>query len=760
VAALLAVPQLTAAVPRVPESLPGAPPLPAELRARLEKTLDAQAPDYEPRTRNLRPDGSPLYTNRLLLESSPYLRQHAHNPVNWYPWGEAAFAEARRLGRPLLVSIGYSTCHWCHVMEEESFDDPVVAEQLNAHFIAIKVDREVRPDVDAVYMSAAQALTGSGGWPLNVFVTPDRKPFYAGTYFPPEDRGRRPAFKTILARIQSAWENERARLDGTADRLAAAVRADLENVSADGSWAPDARPVDEAVRSYRNRFDSTWGGLGRGTKFPSSLPVRLLLRQHRRTGDALAREMALLTLEKMAAGGMRDHVGGGFHRYTTEPRWLVPHFEKMLYDNALLAMAYTEAWQATEREDFAAVARETLAYLDREMSVPKGGFASASDADSRSDSGEMEEGWFFTWTAAEIREALPEHEASAVIAYYSVTDAGNFEGRNILHAWRERDAVAAELGVETAVLIARLESARRRLYEARARRPPPLRDDKVLVAWNGLAISAFARAGFAFAESALSERAARAADFLLRESWKDGRLARVWKSGSAAGPAFLEDYAFLIAGLLDLYEAQHAPRWLEAAVALQAALDRHYADDVGGAYFKSADDGQRLIAREKPAHDGAVPSGNSVTALNLLRLGALTSDPAYRERAGMLFSAFEALLNRRPTSMSELLVALDFQLEATREIALVRPSPPASADGSAALLERLRTRFFPNRVLSVVVLGADQEAHAARVPWVSNKPAPDLRTTAYVCVNRVCDSPTADPEVFESQIAKPLFGSP
>ena len=697
-------------------ALPGAPPLPDGVRAELARALATRPGGYVPRTKHRRADGSPIYTNRLLLEPSPYLQQHAHNPVNWFPWGDEAFAEAKRLNRPVLVSIGYSTCHWCHVMEEESFDDPETAAYLNAHFVAVKVDREARPDVDSVYMAATHALGQRGGWPLNVFVTPAREPFFAGTYFPPEDRGGRMGFPTLLRTVHEQYSTEPERVAGFAGRLADAVRQSLEGVSADASRVPAASTLTRAATSYAARVDPVWGGIGEQTKFPSTVPVRLLLRVHRRSGDERALRAATLTLEKMAAGGMRDHVGGGFHRYSTDPRWLVPHFEKMLYDNALLALAYLEAGHATGREDFTAVARDVLRYVAREMTSDGGAFYSATDADSASPEGHMEEGLFFTWTPAEIDAALGDERGRIARAWYGVTEAGDLEGRSVLRTWRDADAVAAELGIAPAALARTVEDAREDLYRARAKRPPPLRDEKVLVAWNGLMISAFARAGLLLDDPDATARARRAAEFVLTRMRSDGRLRRVFQDGRASGPAFLEDYAFLIAGLLDLYEASPDPRWLREAIALQATLDRYYADELGGAYFKTADDHERLLAREKPSQDAAVPSGNSVAALNLLRLAEFTGDDAYRERVAMLFSAFYERITASPTTLPEMLVALDFHHDRAKEIVLV--APEGAGGGAAPLVDVVRSVYAPNRILAVVTEGPDLAAHAEVVPLV------------------------------------------
>src|SRR5262245_30475681 len=499
------------------------------------------------------PSSGHKHTNRLIHETSPYLLQHAHNPVDWWPWGDEAFAEARRLGKPVFLSIGYSTCHWCHVMEEESFEDEEIATAMNELYVSIKVDREERPDVDAVYMSAVQALTGSGGWPMSVWLTPDREPFFGGTYFPPRDgaRGARTGFLSLLQGIHEQYVSDPTRVGKAKDALVRAVRGHMEAKAAEA--APGGRPgpslIADTVTVFKRLFDDRDGGVRRAPKLPSNMPIRLLLREHARAADDVALLMAALTLEKMAAGGMYDQLGGGFHRYSTDARWLVPHFEKMLYDNALLVVAYAEAHQVTGRADFARVARDTLDYLLREMTAPEGGFYSATDADSKRPDGKSEEGAFFVWSEAEIRQLLGGGaEAERFIRYYGVTAAGNFEGANIL-------AVAAPDEGEQAALAPQ----RAALYEARARRPPPFRDEKILAAWNGLAISAAAVAGRLFAEPRYVEAAVRAATFVLDKMRPGGRLARSAKDGRTGVAGFLDDYAFMCAGLIDLYEATLEP---------------------------------------------------------------------------------------------------------------------------------------------------------------------------------------------------------
>jgi uncharacterized protein YyaL (SSP411 family) len=729
--------------------LPGAQALPDEVATRLRAAWDARPKGYVPRTRHLRPDGGPRYTNRLFLETSPYLLQHAHNPVDWHPWGDEAFEAARRLGRPVLLSVGYSTCHWCHVMEEESFEDEEIARYLNEHYVAIKVDREERPDVDAVYMNAVQTLTGRGGWPMTVWLTPERRPFYGGTYFPPRDgdRGVAVGFLTLLRKLRTTYDAEPARVVEAAASLADEVRKNLASAGAAGDPVGPAL-LHRAAALARERFDPVHGGTRGAPKFPGSFPVRFLLRYHRRTGDAEALRMATVTLEQMAAGGIRDHVGGGFHRYSTDDRWLVPHFEKMLYDNALLALAYLEGYQATGRADFADVAREILRYVARDMTSDDLAFFSATDADSRAPDGERREGWFFTWTPAEIEAVLGAEDARLVAAYYAVGPEGSFEGRSILHAPRPLEAVARDVGRAPGDLATALASARERLYAARAKRPPPLRDEKILAAWNGLMISAYARAAVVLGDPEYAESAKEAAEFVLAAMHRDGRIFRSWKDGRLHRAGYLDDYAFLIAGLLDLQDATGELVWFQHAIALDDVLAAHFEDREAGGFFTTSDDGEPLLAREKPAYDGAEPSGNSVHALNLLRLYELTGKESYRRRALGTIGALGGRLAADPTALGELLLAVDWQLDAPKEIVI---ATPRSRDQAAPFLAELRRHFVPNRV--VLLVAPDDDDQNTLVPLIEGKGALGGRPTAYVCENRVCDLPTSDPAVFARQIA-------
>ncbi|MES1206957.1 MAG: thioredoxin domain-containing protein [Pseudomonadota bacterium] len=725
---------------------PHAPSYSFELSTALADALarrQAAPGGYTPRTHHLVGD-APTYTNRLILESSPYLLQHAHNPVDWRPWGDEAFETARQLGRPVFLSIGYATCHWCHVMEAESFEDLEIAGFLNGNYVAIKVDREERPDVDAVYMAAVQALTQSGGWPMSVWLTPDREPFYGGTYFPPRAGARRAqvGFIKILRDIYATYVSDTARVGKAAEALVRAVKAQMEP---SGEAAATGRPgpalVDQAVGVYKRLFDDVNGGLRRAPKFPSNIPGRLLLRAHARSGDPALLAMATLTLEKMAAGGMYDQLGGGFHRYSTDAVWLVPHFEKMLYDNALLAVAYTEAYQATGRLDFARVVRETCDYLLREMSSPDGAFYSATDADSLTPDGHQEEGAFFVWSRREIEEVLasrgPE-EIARFIAHYGVTPEGNFEGANILHVARPDEGTWAALA-----------DARAALYAVRARRPPPLRDEKILAAWNGLAISALAVAGRVLNEPRYVAAAARAATFVLGTMRVDGRLARSWKDGRTGAAGFLEDHAFLTAGLLDLFEATADRRWLAEALSVADATEQLFADSAGG-WFMTAGDHERLIAREKPAYDGAEPSGTSVALLSAMRLSTMTTDDRWRAVADRALASLAPAMTDNPLALAEALLAVEYTSAQPKEIAVVWPSGGEAA--ATPLLDLLRTTFVPHRAL----VTADEAAAAALaplVPWLADKPALAGRPTAYVCVEGRCDLPATDADTLRARLA-------
>ncbi len=547
--------------------VPGVAFVDEALQEGLDRALAAQGPAYVPRSHHLNDDGSPRFTNRLILESSPYLLQHAHNPVNWYAWSDEAFERAKRENKPIFLSVGYSTCHWCHVMERESFEDEEIAAYLNRHFIAIKVDREERPDIDSVYMTAVTILTGRGGWPMTVIMTPDKEPFFGGTYFPPRKgfRGNRAGLIDILAEMVSLYTNEPTQVVARAQELS--QRVEQAAAIRPGPGVPSDKVIAVAAQNLGRMFDPVDGGFGGAPKFPQPSRLSLLLRYARRTRDAGATAMVATTLDKMAAGGIYDQVGGGFHRYSTDAQWLVPHFEKMLYDNAQLAVVYLEAWQHTGDMAYQRVAREILDYVALEMTSPDGGFYSATDADSPTPSGHDEEGWFFTWTPDELEALLGAEDATLVSSAFGVTKRGNFEGRNILHRVKSDRALASERGLTAKRVADVIRSARSTLYHARASRPPPIRDEKIIAAWNGMMVAAFAKAGWMLAEPRYVESAARAAQFVLDQMRaEDGALVRTYREGKKGSASFLDDYAFMVTACLDLYEATGDAAWIKRAV--------------------------------------------------------------------------------------------------------------------------------------------------------------------------------------------------
>jgi len=730
---------------------PGTDPADADRQKKLLLGLAAQGTDYVPRTHHLREDGSPVYTNDLILQTSPYLLQHAHNPVAWMPWGEEAFERARALDRPILLSIGYSTCHWCHVMERESFEDEEIAAYINEGFVAIKVDREERPDVDSIYMDAVRAMTGRGGWPLTAILNAEREPFFGGTYFPARDgdRGSRMGFLSVLRQIRNVWTTDRARITEQAQRLSKAVeRAAQPGLAGD---APGIEVLSRATGQWASGFDEQWGGFSKDKKFPRPSVLRALLRAHLR-GEGSALPMVVRTLDRMMEGGIHDQLGGGFHRYTVERTWLVPHFEKMLYDNAQLVLAYLEAAQVTGRADYKAVARETLDYVAREMTHKRGGFFSATDADSMTPQGHSEEGWFFTWTPGELEDALGEAAAKHFASFYGVTKRGNFEGRNIFTARRKLAEVADELGLAADELERSLAESRKTLYALRAQRPAPGLDDKVLAAWNGLMISAFVRGAVVLHSPEDLTRAEASANFILSElRQKDGRLLRSWRGSAGDAQGVLDDYAFMIAALIDLFEATSEGRWLDEAFALQTILDSQFADEAAGGYFFTAADAEALLARQKPAYDGAVPTGNAVAAANLLRLAELSGEQSYRDRAERIFSALSTTLRRGPTSAPELLAALDRAHSRGLEVVIICPKDRSEA---AAFQDVLAATFVPGMVSVVTVSGKAQTQLAKRVPWVADRPTANGLATAYVCREGVCKLPTIDAAEFRSQLVE------
>jgi len=670
--------------------------------------------------------------NRLAHESSPYLLQHKDNPVDWYPWGNEAFDRAAREDKPIFLSIGYSTCHWCHVMERESFENEQIASLMNQDFVPIKVDREERPDVDDVFMAAVQTMTGSGGWPLSVFLTPERKPFYGGTYFPPADRYGRPGFGTLLQAIAQAWKSRRSELEESADQLLSHVRANADGLPGGAPVGPAA--LEAAARSLVTQFDARHGGFGGAPKFPPSMRLEFLIRYGLRTGEPSARSMVEATLSKMAAGGMYDQIGGGFHRYSVDERWLVPHFEKMLYDNAMLARVYLLAYRAFGNADFLRVARETLDYLLAEMTPAEGGFFAAQDADS-----EGKEGVFYVWNPRTLEETVGSEWAPIVAARFGVTEQGNFEeGETVLSVVRTIPELAAEFSRSEEEIATLLGEARRRMYQARSRRVPPQTDDKLLTDWSALAISAFALAGRLLRETRYEDAARGAADRILERCRRDGKLLHRERNGRADIPGFASDHANMVEALLDLYEATFDARYFREAVGLQASLDERFADPRGG-YFLSDEKHEGLPVRPRESFDGATPSSNSVAAMNLLRLASFTGDRKYLESCERIFSVMSGYLERAPVAVPRLLCALDYQSDRPREIVL-------SGELGHPGFEALRDAVFASRRLNRVVALADSAGSLSDLsPLVESREPKDGRALAYVCQNFACRRPIADP---------------
>ncbi|MBE3559379.1 MAG: thioredoxin domain-containing protein [Ktedonobacteraceae bacterium] len=689
------------------------------------------------------------YTNRLINETSPYLLQHAHNPVDWYAWSEEAFQKARTEDRPILLSIGYSACHWCHVMEHESFENEEIAALMNRHFVCIKVDREERPDLDSIYMQAVQAMTHQGGWPMTVFLTPDGRPFYGGTYYPPDDRqyGQHimPGFRRILLSVAQAFATRRTEVEEQAGQVADFLRqgsaAPLRARVA--SKATGSLPLDilkSAAQKLAADFDSSNGGFGGAPKFPHPMELELLLRLHlhQQRGEISADsqpgeylKMVELSLQHMANGGIYDQLGGGFHRYAVDNHWLVPHFEKMLYDNALLSRIYLHAYLVTGNALYRRIVEETLDYVLREMTAPQGGFYSTQDADS-----EGEEGKFFLWTYETIEQALPAQDASLFLRYYGVTQRGNFEGKNILHVARSAQEIADEAGVSLEHLQDSLQRSRATLFRLREQRVKPGRDEKILTAWNGLMLRSFAEAARYLDRRDYLRAAINNASFLLRALRKEGRLMRSYKDEHAHLRGYLEDYAFLADGLLALYESTFDPRWFAEARALMNQAIELFADEQNGGFFDTGSDHEALITRPKDIMDNATPAGNSVAADVLLHLTAFTGETTYRRRAEDYLQSLADIALQHPQAFGHMLNALDFALSASKEIAVVGPLDDAATD---SLLEEVNRRYLPDSVLAA----ADpDDVQAARiVPLLAGRPLKDGRPAAYVCQNFACQAP-------------------
>ncbi|QQS46183.1 MAG: thioredoxin domain-containing protein [Acidobacteriota bacterium] len=680
------------------------------------------------------------FTNRLINETSPYLLQHAHNPVEWYPWSEEAFEKARAEDKPILLSIGYSACHWCHVMERESFENEAIAGLMNDNFINIKVDREERPDLDTIYMNSVQMMTGHGGWPMTVFLTPDGRPFYGGTYFPPVDRYGMPGFPRILIAIAEAYRDRRDEIEQSAEGLLGELRR-LDSVRPqEGDLTFEI--ADHAANHLERMLDPVNGGFGGKPKFPPSMTLAFLMRQYSRTQDPSALRAVELTLEKMAHGGIYDQLGGGFHRYSVDEKWLVPHFEKMLYDNALLSRLYLDAWLLTGRDLYRRIACETLDYVKREMTDPGGGFYSTQDADS-----EGVEGKFFVWTPAEVKALLGEDDGAIFCRFYDVTEEGNFEESNILHIEESPAAIAHLPGVGEERLLEVIERGRRALFEARERRVKPHRDEKILTAWNGLMLRSFAEAARAFDRVDYLEVAEANAEFLLTRLHRDGRLLRTHKDGESRLNGYLEDYACLIDGLLALYEATFDARWFERALALAGTMIDQFLDEEHGGFYFTSRDHEALITRTRDFYDNAVPAGNSVAAHVLLRLALLTGETRYRDPVETILRLMKPSVKRSPNAFGHLLCVYDMFLSSPFEIAVI--GDPAKEE-TRALIGEIFKSYLPNKVVALADPDLDQAA--LRIALLEGRKAIDGRATAYVCRNFYCETPVTAPVDLRRQL--------
>ncbi len=673
------------------------------------------------------------HTNRLIHETSPYLLQHAYNPVDWYPWGEEALSRAKKEDKPILLSIGYSSCHWCHVMEKESFENEAIAGIMNLRFINIKVDREVRPDLDELYMNAVQVMTGSGGWPMTVFLTPDLIPFHAGTYFPPEDRGGMPGFSKVLVVVSDYYHSHRGEVEKMEAQLKNALHQIAEIIPS--QEAVSDKVLSKAFNALESQFDPIYGGFGNAPKFPSSMALSFLLRNWKSTGSKKALEMVEKTLEKMADGGICDHLGGGFHRYSVDERWLVPHFEKMLYDNALLSRTYFEAYQATRKERYRHVGEEILDYVLREMKSPGGGFYSTQDADS-----EGEEGKFYVWTRDEIKEVLGKEKGTPFCAYYGVATEGNFEGgASTLNIVSTLEKVSQLYGIPVEDLEKVLEEGQQVLYAEREKRARPGRDEKILTSWNGLMISGFVD-GFKVTEKEQYLNGAReAAHFILRKMKKEGRLMRVFNKGKSQVKGYSEDYAFFIQALIDLYEATFETEWLKEAEDLNRRMIHQFWDESNGGFFFTGKENESLIARSKNPYDNATPSANSIAVFNLIRLGYLTGEESFKEKAEQILHLFYNLLDQHPAGFSQMLSGLSFFL-GPQEIGIIGSRNDLK---TKSMLKEIYLAYLPNKILS---LRDPQESIKGNwFPFLTEKGIPEVPTT-FVCKGFTCLPPVRNEE--------------
>jgi len=695
--------------------------------------MNARENNIPPNTSQQKPktdhQGKP---NHLIQEKSPYLQQHAFNPVEWYPWGEKAFQVAIKENKPIFLSIGYSTCHWCHVMEHESFEDEEVAKVLNAYFVSIKVDREERPDIDHVYMTVCQAMTGSGGWPLNLFLTPQRKPFYAGTYFPKTARYGNPGFIAILKQIANLWNTGKESIIASSEQATKV----LQSMNASSGEVLTVETLKQAYEQLRDNYDSLYGGFGSAPKFPTPHNYTFLLRWWKRSNNPMPLDMVEKTLDRMGRGGMYDQLGGGFHRYSTDEYWLVPHFEKMLYDQALLAISYLETYQATGKVFYADTVRGVLNYVLRDMTSPEGGFFSAEDADS-----EGVEGRFYVWTSDEIIKVLGEKDGRIICDYYDVSKEGNFEdNNNILHVDKPIDAFVKLEGIGVDEFQKMLGSAREKLFQAREKRIYPHKDDKILTSWNGLMISAFARGAQALDEPKHTRAAVRAADFILsnlRET--DGSLLRCYRLGEAFIPAYLDDYAYFVGSLIDLYETTFEVKYLKASLELNKHIIDNFWDEMDGGLFFGGKKNEPLIAQTKEVYDGALPSGNSMALLNILRLGHITGNLDLMKIADRLTSAFSDTINQYPSGYTQFLCAIDFAIGPTKDIVIA--GEPGRND-TKQILREIGNRFIPRKTL--LISSSVDKSIEDIAERVKAQNMIDNKATVYVCEKNTCKSPATD----------------
>jgi uncharacterized protein YyaL (SSP411 family) len=681
------------------------------------------------------------HTNALINQTSPYLLQHAHNPVDWYPWGEEALAKAKADDKPILLSIGYSACHWCHVMEHESFENEEIAKLMNDNFVNIKVDREERPDLDQIYMTAVQMMTGHGGWPMTMFLTPEGVPFYGGTYFPPSDRYNVPGFPRVLLSVAEAYRSQREQIGTTATQMLGELRR--VGLAAESRDLLTTEILDGAYRRIAKAYDPVNGGFGGAPKFPPAMTLELFLHTYHRRHDEEALKMVTETCHKMAEGGMYDQLGGGFHRYSVDAQWLVPHFEKMLYDNALLSRLYLHVYQLTKDEFARRIATETLDYVVREMTDARGGFYSSQDADS-----EGVEGRFFVWSRQEVMDALGEENSAIFCDYFDITERGNFESHNILHVNASIDDLASRYHIETASAREIIDNGRRKLFETREGRVKPGRDEKVLTAWNGLMLASFAEASAILDDDKYRQVGRANARFVLNDLTSHGLLLRTYKDGEAKLNAYLEDYASLIDGLISLYEATGETEWIESAKALGDKMIVEFWDQHDGGFFFTGKSHERLIVRSKEWMDNATPSGNSIAAMSLMRLSLLTGNEAYRRYATTILRLVADQIRRYPSAFGFALSALDFYLASPVEIALVA-NDRDSLFGD--LWRAVWNVYLPNRVIALAA--ADTDELRKDIPLLVDRKPVDSRPTAFVCQRYVCQAPTHSREVLLAQLA-------